>query len=167
MLLQTGARAVACGPLPRLARRTPTTNARGRTVAAAASNALLPPDTLRSARLLYASAGAYAHTYPGHAENLERVPAILKVLQGSGLTEDGRPGALVEVSDFGPAALADIEAVHPAQYVALLEKMSGRSAETGEAIVLESAPTCVWACRAGGNRRWWHRRRPTPAVPDA
>lgn len=35
------------------------------TAAAAAPSVLLPPETLRSARLLYATAGAPAHTYPG------------------------------------------------------------------------------------------------------
>ena len=33
--------------------------------AATGGSVLLPPETLRSAQLLYATAGAPAHTYPG------------------------------------------------------------------------------------------------------
>lgn len=58
----------------------------------ASSSLLLPADTLGEAKLLYATAGAPAHDYPGHAECAERVPAILRALQAGGLTEEARPG---------------------------------------------------------------------------
>lgn len=57
-----------------------------------ASSLLLPAQTLGEAKLLYATAGAPAHDYPGHAECAERIPAILRALQAGGLTEEARPG---------------------------------------------------------------------------
>lgn len=51
-----------------------------------ASALLLPPSTLSSARLLYATAGAPGHDYPGHPECAARVPAILEALDTHGLT---------------------------------------------------------------------------------
>ena len=60
--------------------------------AAAAAAPLLPPAALSSARILYATAGAPAHDYPGHAECAARVQAILTALEAQGLTAAARPG---------------------------------------------------------------------------
>lgn len=67
-----------------------TRSARGTPVVA--SSLLLPSQTLGEAKLLYATSGAPAHDYPGHAECAERIPAILRALHAGGLTEDARPG---------------------------------------------------------------------------
>ena len=71
-------------------RRAVATGASARPVVASAL--LLPPQELAGARLLYVTAGAPAHDYPGHAECAERVPAILRALEAGGLTEGARPG---------------------------------------------------------------------------
>lgn len=107
----------------------------------ASSSLLLPADTLGEAKLLYATAGAPAHDYPGHAECAERVPAILRALQAGGLTEEARPGQLVELTGFAPAERAAITAVHSDKYVATLEKLSAHSADCGETRIVESSPT--------------------------
>lgn len=67
-------------------------SAAGRWPSVVASSLLLPESELGEARLLYATSGAPAHDYPGHAECAERVPAIMRALQAGGLTEEARPG---------------------------------------------------------------------------
>lgn len=65
---QTAAQASSCCRALRLVCRASGAAGRRPSVAAAAAAAdglLLPPDTLRSAQLLYATAGAPGHTYPG------------------------------------------------------------------------------------------------------
>ena len=145
---------------------------------AAAAAPSLPPATLSSARILYATAGAPAHDYPGHAECAARVPAILTALETQGLTAAARPGPvrplhprctpaappllpalshlasilllrlaspsqLVELTGFQPALRSDILAIHDEKYVATLELASSRSAGSGQALVVEPAPTYV------------------------
>lgn len=70
----------------------------------AAAGTVLPPATLGKARLLYATAGAPAHTYPGHPECAERVPAIIERLEAEGLTAAARPGQVCDGGGGLPAA---------------------------------------------------------------
>ncbi|KAI7843899.1 hypothetical protein COHA_002443 [Chlorella ohadii] len=111
------------------------------TAAAAAPSVLLPPETLRSARLLYATAGAPAHTYPGHKECAERVPAILTALEHSGMTPYERPEELVQLEGFSAAPLEAVLAVHAGKYAEALEKLSRRAAESGQPQFVEQETT--------------------------
>lgn len=98
----------------------------GRTVVASAAAAapLLSPATLSSARILYATAGAPAHDYPGHAECAARVPAILTALETQGLTAAARPG---QVRPLHPAAPALLPALCHLASILLLRLLPPRS----------------------------------------
>ncbi|PRW56020.1 histone deacetylase 14 isoform X1 [Chlorella sorokiniana] len=148
---QTAWRQPSCCRSPQISCRAatgPVVNA-----AAAASSVLLPPETLRTARLLYATSGAPAHTYPGHPECAERVPAILTALETSGLTPYERPEELVQLEGFSAAPLEAVLAVHVGKYAEQLEKLSQRAAESGTAMHVEQETTYLTGSTYGDAMR--------------
>ena len=80
---------------------------------------LIPQPTLASSRLLYATAGAPAHDWPGHAECAERVPAILSALDTYGMSSHSK---VVELTGFG---LAGPEHIAPCTTSATWRRWSG------------------------------------------
>lgn len=107
---------------------------------------LLPPATLADARLLFATAGAPAHDYPGHAECAARVPAILEALQARGLTE--RAGQVAELTGFAAAPRGTIQLVHSEGYVAGLARASQKCADSSTTLEVDFAPTYITASTA-------------------
>jgi acetoin utilization deacetylase AcuC-like enzyme len=128
--------------------------------AAGPTAVLLPPATLADARLLYATTGAPAHDYPGHAECAARVPAILEALQARGLTD--RAGQVLELTGFAAAPRETIQLVHSEGYVAGLDRASAKCADSSTTLEVDFAPTYITSSTAADACLVSGRQKRTP-----
>lgn len=87
-----------------------------------------PTDILAQKKLLYAISASPVHDWPGHAENAERVPAILEALDRFGLGSV-QHSLVRELIGFEPALPEDIIVVHDPRYIALLEEKAGAATD--------------------------------------
>jgi hypothetical protein len=76
------------------------------------SGVLLPPELLSQAKLLYATAAAPLHDFPGHAECAARVPAIISAIQDFGVCSASRPQQVQQLTGFSAATPEIVAAVH-------------------------------------------------------
>ncbi|CAI5470215.1 unnamed protein product [Closterium sp. Yama58-4] len=96
---------------------------------------------LRGLKLIWAAEPALGHSMEGHPETNERVVGVMKELQDSGLTEQGRPGELLHLSSFLPATPLDISAVHSPKYMRAFEQSMEAAADEGLVFLDGSGPT--------------------------
>ncbi|CAI5500984.1 unnamed protein product [Closterium sp. Naga37s-1] len=99
------------------------------------------PQLLRGLKLIWAAEPALGHSMEGHPETNERVVGVMKELQDSGLTEQGRPGELLHLSSFLPATPLDISAVHSPKYMRVFEQSMEAAADEGLVFLDGSGPT--------------------------
>ncbi|CAI5984611.1 unnamed protein product [Closterium sp. NIES-64] len=99
------------------------------------------PQLLRGLKLIWAAEPAQGHHMEGHPESNERVVGVIKELQDSGLTEQGRPGELLHLSSFLPATPLDISAVHSPKYMRAFEQSMEAAADEGLVYLDGSGPT--------------------------
>ena len=109
-----------------------------RAVAAGDGISLSSPVT-GSTKLLFASAPALGHAWPGHPESAERVPAILDALESGGLTPAALGSELVELRGAPAATQEQLLRVHSAPFLknfALLARLKAPC-------TYDSAPTYI------------------------
>lgn len=141
-------RSLSCASAPlrlvqrsRLGLRSRTTRSRApplRAVAESDGVSLSSPVT-GSTKLLFASAPALGHAWPGHPESNERVPAILEALEAGGLTPEALGSDMVELRGAPAATQEQLLRVHSAPFLrnfALLARMKAPC-------TYDSAPTYV------------------------
>ena len=92
-----------------------------------------------STKLLFASAPALGHAWPGHPESAERVPAILEALAAGGLTPEALGSELVELRGAPAATSEQLTRVHSAPFLKQLSLL----AQLRAPCTYDSAPTYV------------------------
>ena len=138
--LRRASSALASAPTHATSRRAAMRSERAVQTRASASG--LDDDTLKSARLIYASSPAMEHMREGHPESNLRVPAILDALADANLTPTARAGELVHLESFTPATRDQVMEVHSKNYVgglALLAKTRAPMDVTGDTYITQAS----------------------------
>eukprot|EP00890_Picochlorum_soloecismus_P000539 jgi/Picsp_1/1486/NSC_04964-R1_histone deacetylase len=92
-----------------------------------------------SLKLLFVKSGSPVHDWPGHPENAERVPSIMKALQKHGLSS--HPG-VAELTHFQAASVEDLVNVHDPRYLRGLEQKCISLTDVS-GLEVDSSPTYI------------------------